>query len=304
MTFNLSEVDFNQYFLSTVAVSMSLFALLVLTPGLLCILCAVALFFAKKMNNYIRFLLINIFAAEICKWFSYSIFYLAWPLRLLYQEKISCKISFSLFVVVLMQTFMAGASYAINVYIFVKHGKKKLKWYVVVPFAVVSWTLTVLVAALPYIDELGVFTVNGFCTVDANTIAYKVFVGAIGALALSFITVQLICSMLTCIFVKRNTLEENTDVKKAITKVLAYFAVTSILSFFNNIVPAFNPLIKAAIANENIATNVALYFLLHLAFNIPSIATPIITIMLLKPIRVAIKAMICCCKKRDYSVDT
>ena len=68
-------------------------------------------------------------------------------------------------------------------------------------------------------------------------------------------TIQLICSILTVVYIKRNTLEENTVIKKAIAKVLAYLAVASILSFINNIIPITNPLIRKAIADNDIMTN-------------------------------------------------
>ena len=42
----------------------------------------------------------------------------------------------SLLIVAVVQRFTANASYALNVYIFIKHGEKRLKWCVVVPFYV------------------------------------------------------------------------------------------------------------------------------------------------------------------------
>ena len=308
MAFNLSGVDINQYFATNVAVNITLFTLLVLPPCLLCMLCALALIFTKGINKMIRLVLVNIFAAEICKWIAYTVFYLGWPIRLLYQEDISCKLFFSLLVVASMQPFMAFATYAINVYVFIKYGEKKLKWYVVIPLVTISWVVSITFAVGPYFDELEVFNINGFCTSNPNAILLKGYISATVTLALLFMTIQLICSILTVVYIKRNTLEENTVIKKAIAKVLAYLAVASILSFINNIIPITNPLIRKAIADNDITTIVALNYFLRLVFNVPSIATPIVTIVLLKPVRVAIKAAIkkvcvCCPNNQVHPVN-
>ena len=65
MVFNLSGVDISKYYDINTAVSISLFLILVLPPLLLCVLCVLALVFAKEINSKIRLLLINIFAVEI-----------------------------------------------------------------------------------------------------------------------------------------------------------------------------------------------------------------------------------------------
>ena len=187
---------------------------------------------------------------------------------------------------------MAVAFYAIHVYIFIKYGEKKLKWTVVIPLLIVSWSVHIAAAIVPTFDEFGSMNNNGFCTSNPDSILYKGFISAIAGLELLFLSIQLICSILTIVYIRRNTLEGNTNVKKAVAKVLAYFAIASILSFINNILPAINPLVYNAIADDDIATIVAVYYLLRLVFNIPSIATPIVTIVMLKSVRNALKTMI------------
>ena len=304
MAFNLSGVDADQYFVNTLAANISLFVVLVLPSLLLCILCALALIFSKEINKKIRLLLVNIFAAEICKWMAYTVFYLTWPVRLLYQDDFTCKLFFSLYAAATVQTFMAGALYAINVYIFIKHGKKKLKWRVVIPLAAISWIVTFVFAAMPYIEKK--ITSNGFCVSNPDRIIYKIYATAIGVLILLFLGVQIICGILTVVYIRRNTLEENTDIKKAVAKVQAYFAAASILSFINNIGPAFVPLIREAIADNDTTTTVAVNYLILVVFSIPAIATPIVTIALLKPVRLATKTMIkkaytLCCRKHSVA---
>ena len=83
---------------------------------------------------------------------AYTVYYLTWPVRLLYQDDFTCKVSLSSFVAVTTQTFMAGALYAISVYIFIKYGEKKLKWCVVIPLAAISWIVTFVFDEMSYIE--------------------------------------------------------------------------------------------------------------------------------------------------------
>ena len=300
MAFNLTGVDPDQYFKVTVAVNSLLFTCLVLPSLLLCLQCAVALIFAKEINSKIRLLLVNIFVAEISKWIAFTVLYLTWPLRILYQDTLTCKLTFSSFSVARSQTFMAAGLYAILVYTFIKYGEKKLKWCVVIPFEAVSWLVTLVFAALPYIDG-AIITSNGFCGGSfQKSISIKISFPFNVLLAVSSLGAQIICGVLTIVYIKRNTLEENTKIKKAVAKVLAYFALTSILPVINLIAPAFNLLIRKAVTANNTTAMIAINYLFIVVFNIPSIATPIITIVLLKPVRVAIKAMIkracMCCR--------
>ena len=156
MAFNLSGVDISKYYDINTAVSISLFSILVLPPLLLCVLCVLALVFAKEINSKIRLLLINIFAVEICKWISYTLFYLGLPIRLLYQDSVTCKLFVS-FSFIAAQIFMAVAFY---VYIFIKYGEKKLKWTVVILLLIVSWTVHIAAAIVPSFDEFG--SIMGF----------------------------------------------------------------------------------------------------------------------------------------------
>ena len=304
MAFNLTGVDPDQYFKVTVAVNSLLFTALVLPSLLLCLQCAVALIFAKEINSKIRLLLVNILVAEISKWISFTVYYLTWPLRLLYQDTLSCKVFFSSFSVACSQTFTASSLHAILVYTFIKYGEKKLKWCVVIPFEAVSWLVTLVLAALQYFNDTTI-TSNGFCGGSfEKSIAFKISFPFNVLLAVSSLGAQIICGVLIIVYIKRNTLKENTKTKKAVAKVLAYFVVSSILTLLNLTAPVFNLLIqKAATTANNTTAIIVVNYLIVLVFNIPSIATPIVTIILLKPVRVAIKAMIktacMCCRTRS-----
>ena len=250
-----------------------------------------ALAFAEEINKKIRVLLINIFAAEICNWLSYSVFYLGWSVHLVYQEDITCKFFISCFAVAAAQKFTAGGVYAVNIYIFIKYGEKKLKWFVVVPFIVISWISALSMGIIPYFYEFGTVNINGFCTRNPESVLFRGILPILIVMSLFFLSIQLICSILTIVYIKRNVLEGNKAVKKAVAKVLAYLAVASILSFINSIIPAAIPGIQTLVPPNDIASVVAVNYILRLVVNVPAIATPIVAIILLKPIRVAMKIM-------------
>ena len=304
-SFNLSMEDAGRYFTNTMTANGTIFTVIVLPSLLFCLLCAVALIFTEGINNKIRLLLTNIFVSELSNWLSYTVFYLTWPLRLIYQDTFTCKLFYSLTIVASTQGFMAAGLYATQVYTFTKHGQKKLKWRVVIPLEAVSWLVTFIIAALPYADQ-DIYTTNGFCAHDPSKALFLIAAFSTGTIAVFFLGIQIVYGILTFVFIKRNTLEENTDVKKAVAKVLAYFIISSILSLINKITPWINLLIVRAVPQDNTTTIIAVNYLMMLVFFIiPSMAMPFVTIGLLKPVRVAIKAMIkracMCCRTRSVN---
>ena len=104
-------------------------------------------------------------------------------------------------------------------------------------------------------------------------------------------------------------LEGNTTVKKAITKVLVYMAVVSVLSFINSVPPYFIPMIiETTLPDRNLATFLAGIYVTSVCANITAFPTPIVTIILLKPVCEAIKTMSkkvcpCCHKNREATTE-
>ena len=291
MALNLSEEALQVYFNANTAVSIALFMVMVLPSLLLCLLCELALLFATEINTKIRVLLINIFSAEVCNWFSYSVFYLGWPARFLYDDDVLCKVYISSLRVVTIQKFTAGAMYAINVYIFIKHGDSK--WYTIIPFIVLSWLLSIAtVGVIPYLDNFGAVNSGGFCRSDSKSVSYQVLISISIILAFIFLIIQLIFSIFVVVYVKRNALRGNTYVKRAVAILLGFVAVYSVLSFINGILPVVNPVIlNEVVPPDDMTTRIVVNFFLRIFYNIPSIALPIFTIVLLKPIRAAIKSL-------------
>ena len=312
---NFSGVDLKVYFDANTAATISIFTFLVLPPFLLCLLCVLALVLAKDINVKIRFLLINIFTAETLNWLSFFIMYLGWPARFINGEFILCKLLISLNVSSGLLKFASTSTYAVGVYVFIKHGDKKLKWYIIIPYIVVTWIVVIpTVGVPPYLEDYGAQNVKGFCA--PNGLFSGIFSGsyiATGVLltvgALFFLSIELLFCILTFIYIKRNALKGDTSVQKAIAKVVGYMAVVSVLSFIGSVPPYFIAIIFPIIIPDiSLATFLAGNYVARLLANITAFPTPIVTIILLKPVREAIKTMskkvyTCCHKNREATTE-
>ena len=308
MAFNLSDADLEVFFDANTAAITSIFTFLVLPPFLLCLLCVLALVFAKQMNLKIRLLLINIFTAEALNWLSFFPMYLGWPARFIDGGVISCKLFVSLYVISGLLKFASTSIFAVGVYMFINHENKKLKWYVIISYIVVTWTVVITTVSVPpYLKDYGAQNTRGFCTANFFSAPYLGMSVSLAVGALFFLSIQLISCILTVIYIKQNVLKGDTSVKKAVTKVLVYMAVVSVLSFINSVLPYFLAIIfETNSPNGNVATFLARVYMVHVFANITAFPTPIVTIILLKPVRKAIKTMskkVCprCHKNQEYS---
>ena len=277
-----------------VSVNLLILFLVVLPSMLLSMLCVLILILpiSKPINAKIRFLIINMSIADVINWFNFVVYYLGWPMAHLFQreEDIVCKISVGFFIVANMQKFIACASYSLNVYIFVKYGERKLKWYILVTFLVVAWIVSAVLGTGPFYDLSSVTSnEDSFCKINADSLVFKIACVFLISLALLFLIFQLVCSLLTIVYVKKNVLEGNEAVKKAVTIIMACLSVSSIFSFTSFVIPIFVSLIP-----YNRVTFLIINVFRRLLLIVPVITTTIITIVVLKPIRVAMKTI---CKK-------
>ena len=126
-----------------------------------------------------------------------------------------------------------------------------------------------------------------------------------------FVTIPVICvcitftfTILIFIYIKANVIGDNVDVKQAVAKILYYLLIDSVLAFSSSILPAANPGIREALEG-NVIGQIAVAYFLRVLFNLPSIATPIVSIVLLKPLRTAMKQLLmkffCACNKTNQS---
>ena len=117
MAFNLSDADLKLYFDANTAATISIFTFPVLPPFLLCLLCVLALVFAKDIKLKIHLLLINIFTAEVLNWLSFFPMYLGWSARFINWEVILIKLFVSLYLISGLLKFVSTSTYAVGVYI-------------------------------------------------------------------------------------------------------------------------------------------------------------------------------------------
>ena len=295
MDLNITGVDNQLYYDVNVALNVCFFIFLSLLPFLLCVLVILALVLAKTINIKIRVLLINIIAAEILYWISYAIFYLDWIVRLNYIETISCKIFYTTFFMVSHLKRTSGTLYTIYIFLFIKYGEKKLKWCTIIPCIAVSWLVILIMSGL--MGQFGPPSlaryVNGICSVSIfSSPLYMISTVLSTMLSLVFLIIQIVMAIVTFVYIKKHTLEGNVQIKKAVAKVVAYFVIASIITFISSIVPAVSFITRLIIPGSTIAPTTARIYFTRLIFSVPGIATPLVAIALLKPVRDAIKTML------------
>ena len=306
LLYNLTGLNQEVYFAVNSAAYILLFLAISLPSLILCILCILALFFAKDVNWKMRALIINMFAAEICNWVAYSVLLLGFPTR--FSGKIadnySCKIALSLLVVAPQTKFAATALYSVMVYLLIRYGITKLKWSVIIVFTCIFWIAAFLIGLIPYFDDFA-FNNAGFCEVDSRSLLFILVVG-ISVIVMFFATCTIIVfGVLTLLYIKRNTLEGNVEVKKSMARHLIFLSIVAVFAFVNNILPASFPHIRAALVDRVIVSIVVVQYILRVIFNMLSVITPIATVIILKPMRPAMKLMfmkMCAiCKSREVS---
>lgn len=303
MALNLTGIDESLYYSVNSAVNVGIFLFVVLPALLLCLLCVVALLFADSINWKIRVLIINTLAGEICLWLALTILFLGYPARQLVQNDFSCKLLLSMLFVTAMQKFMSTAFYAIAVYTFIKNGLGHLKWYLIIPYITISWMVSIAISSLAYVNGFSSFSDDvAFCDVSRAPLSI-VPIATIQLIALIFLCIIIVFSLLTYCFVKKNTLEDNVDVKKAVSKILFFFFIAAVISFVGSIIPSSFAFIKVALREKILLRVVLFNYIFRLLLNLISIVTPIAMIIILKPLRLAIKKMFkrkcCVCRTNE-----
>jgi hypothetical protein len=289
MAFNLSEVDFDLYIATNAAVQGGLLVVIVLPAFILSVICSVAISFTYIINWQMRVALVNIFATEVIHWLGLVVDYLAFAPRALDMDNsiVSCRIFYSCVITAGIQKFIAIVIYSIMVYIFLKYGVKKLKWYVISSSLVITWAVSITIGILAYFDQFEVFNNNGFCRIVTTALFYHITISFFLASAVIGSSVIVFFSILSYRFLKKNILEGNVAVKKAVSKNLFFLAAAAVFTTICQIFPSFSPLIRSILPDYRYF--IAYNYLLRLLIIFPNIATPIIAICALKPVQLAIK---------------
>ena len=287
--FNLSEVDFDLYVAANTAVQAGLLVIIVLPALTLCIVCSMAISFTYIINWQLRVALVNIFLSEVILWLGYTVDYIGFAPRALDKENsiFSCRVYLTFLVTGSMQKFPAVTLYSIMVYVFLKYGVKKLKWYTISPALVITWAISIAIGILPYFDQFQPFNNNGICRSVTTAPLYPVIVGGASFSAITGSCIIVFFSIISYRYLKKNTLEDNADVKIAVSKNLFYLAVAAVLTTVCQIFPSFSPLIRTILPDYRYL--IAYNYFQRIIINFPNIATPIVAIYALKPIQLSMK---------------
>ncbi len=259
-------------------VSSSIFIVLFIPATILYGICIMALLFAKGISYQMRILLGNVlisrfFAGLLPQFFGFIAEY----------NPIVCKFNLGLINAGFLISLTSISLFSIMVYLSIKYGNNKLKWYIIIPSITVSWIVSILFGTLFYTDSTFIIIFEeGGCDVSFESKLFLPYVFFVGLAQAVFLTVTLVFGILTICFMRRRFLHETVEdaasqsdpkISKAIAKVLVYLIVRSFLIV--NILTTVKPATVYSLASIWISTL--------------SVLTPIIMIILLKPIREALK---------------
>lgn len=288
MAFNLTGFDDSLVFQVYPAIHVSYFAVLCLPALILSSLCIVALFFAEAVDINIRIILINIFAAELTQLVGTIVLFLGHPARVDDEETIdySCNFFYSAVFCGALVKLPVTSLYAIVVYIYIKHGASKLKWYVVVVSCVFVWGLVMPFTLLPYTSLLTVVSNHGFCYITDESLLYRILLFIVfGIITILSTSVTVTFGYLTFCYVKKNALTERAH--KGVTRLLKYLIVGVFITLFNIVLP---PIFGQVVASSKDNIGAIIEPVSNAITATPAILTPIFTIVLLRPVRDTFKS--------------
>lgn len=294
MSSNFTDEFERVYTVATTGVTVIVSTLLVLPSLILCLVCVLALIFTTITSAKIRILLMNMFAAEICHWFAYIVFYFGFSARLSNlmpgETSYSCQFFYSALSVSRVQKFTAGAVYAAVVYNILKYGEDKLKWKVIAPLIIVSWVVVIVgCGSIPYTNLVMIASNHGICRVA--------FTAVIDGVVAFFLFIALTCSAVTIFFcilvslhIKKN-IPNTDDVKKGIAKILFFNTIATILTFIASVGPTISVFTIGKLF-ENEADVIVTNLIIQIVLSLLPIATPVVIIAFFKTLRIGIETFI------------
>ena len=283
----------------------------------LSVLTTLALLLAGDINKKIRALLINVFIAEIMVYVRLTITFLAFPIRQMFEigDNVSanlCRLQSAVSMIEIVSKVGSITLYAVMVYIFIKYNINKVKWYVLaIPIASI-WVIAIglsLPIGLVRIDPAtNVMVFDGFC-VETYDPEQEFVAGGLPVLILLTLAVLLqgvlcggtiiIIGILVLHFLKKNELSEGS--KRAIAKNLLFVSVDALLSIFVFVVVRVIVFLAAPDPSNldfhsRFTQGAVQDHINDLTLSLVSLYTPLVTIVLLKPVREAMKALVikCC----------
>jgi hypothetical protein len=295
MSFNITGFDPDTFDQTHSAVHILLLLIFLLPASFLNILCSVALGFARAINWQIKVALINIFAAEIVQSIGASIFYIGHPIRAKHdiEHAYSCGIGLSVVILGFLANTSAVAIYAIAVYVLMKYGPDKLKWWVMAVSVAVPWVLYFCIGLIvTLINSLSLSSSQGFCVQGDE--------GAAESLSTIAGVILFINMTATCVFAvftyrlarKGAQLEGNSVATRSITKIVFYHLIKMFVLVVQFLISG---VIRVFVSPVNGYNSVIVFLVMHyisdLTINISLILTPIISLIILQPLRDVVRAV-------------
>lgn len=287
---NMSNIDFDVFVAGNTAAFVSICSLIALPSLFLCVVCIVALLLAHTLNWPLRVALILIFVVESCYWLAFCIVFYGYTVRIRNPsgEVFSCKLYLSLFIFTSLMKLTAIALYAVVVYVFIRHGVNKQMLVTMLSCIAVLTVVFLAVSSMTYFPPFQVSIDLGFCSYHVNTFYYVILFTVIIIMAV-LLCIIITFSILACCYIKRNTLEDNVEVKHAVAKNLFFLLLSAIFYFIYILTPPWYPFIREGLANNPVLCYFIINYVFRISLNLIPVGTPIVAIAVLKPIRFAIK---------------
>ena len=304
MSFNITGFKPDVFAAFNSAINIGVFLTLTAPKLVLNVLCIVALLFAKTLNRKIKVTLINIFVAETVFSIGLSVKYIGYPIRVSNVDAsgISCEIRLGFLFTGYVANATAITLYAITVYLFINYGRKKMKMCVIALSIAISWAVFSVIGIIVASPAVTLsFNSNGFCVMEGGgEPIFSSVPPAIAALVL-LVSVCLVTTfgVLTC-SVRRQVAECSTDTKKAITKILFYHAIKMLVLFVEFGGGILLTVLQPPPTSHSgvvafLATN---YIIVDVLNDVAFLMTPIVSLIILKPLREALVMLCPCCGQR------
>ena len=301
-------------------VQLVFFFVFTLPTIVLSVVTIIAIVLAKDVDWNMRIILCNVFASKIINSFGLSMIFLGQPIRRLFGIG-SLKISLYLCGVTI--TFLVTGNgtnigiitfYSILVYVFLRNNIKKVKWYMVAIPVTIIWVVSLLFGLVIFIfiqrNPAEVFVYKGFCPNDLTPMGEIKATQALGQLGVGWLLEGFLCgtiiavfSILTYRYMKKSSLTGDDRIKRAIGKNLLFLSGGAFWSISNAVLyPTILNLIPVLRADETvdiedrITTLLITAHVIDIMRSLSAIYTPVVTILLLKPVRDAIKVFFQKCR--------
>ena len=300
MAFNITsviDINLDAYITGNSVAIVAWFMFMALPALILCLLCMLALCFAT-VNLKIKIALMNVLVSEVALMVSLSVRQLGFLARSrIPTKKISCSSSISGTAFSGVVRFSAIALYSVMVYVILKYGVSRFKYRYMIPYNIVSWVIGFAFSAIPYLPgfivKSSVSATIGLCAGNSEFFLFRAVAPAIPATYFVCLCVTVTFSALSYHFFKKNVIQgENASIKKAVAKNLIYYVVVAVVAFVANILIPVNSRIRSSLASQAVLYAVVFDWCSTLLFSLPTLATPVMTIALLEPVRTTLKVII------------